>query len=560
LEIESMQPTQDLLSVPRRPLDVEDYIDIVRRHKAWIIGPAFAALVIGVVVAFLLPNTYISVSTVQVVPSLVPDRYVPSNINSEMTQRINLMAQNILQRSNLIDIINTFDLYRRERESKPMEDLVEQMRLKDIQITPVYSIAARDGRQPISAFQVAFSYSNRYLAQKVTKRLTDAFITENIRALSSQSQATTGFLNEETDIAKKRLDELENRLTEFRLKNNGKLPDQLQANLQALQSLQTQLSGLNESINRIGQEKLMLESSIRINREQLSALQQGQTENRAVKSERLNDLERQIANGETVLAALKQRYSETWPDVKSAEANLAVLKKQRDDLLTQEEKAQAQPPKPQQVKRAQDALMLSPAAQELQANIQRAQTELEAKNLELEKRNKDQAALNKLIDQYSARIQASPLMDRDYAQLSRDYDLARTNYASLMAKKQQSEIATSLENKGQGERLELLDDASLPATPTKPNRYLVVGAALGIGLLLGVFVAGAREMKDTSLKNLKDARAYTNLPVLGTVPLLENDLVVRRKRRLAWLAWSAASIIGVLAMTASVYYYYATKT
>jgi polysaccharide chain length determinant protein (PEP-CTERM system associated) len=560
LEIESMQPTQDLLSVPRRPLDVEDYIDIVRRHKAWIIGPAFLALVIGVVVAFLLPNTYISVATVQVVPSLVPDRYVPSNINSEMTQRINLMAQNILQRSNLIDIINTFDLYRRERESKPMEDLVEQMRMKDIQITPVYSIAARDGRQPISAFQVAFSYSNRYLAQKVTKRLTDAFITENIRALSSQSQATTGFLNEETDIAKKRLDELENRLTEFRLKNNGKLPDQLQSNLQALQTLQTQLSGLNEAINRIGAEKLMLESSIRINKEQLSALQRGQTQNQAVKSERLNDLERQIAQGETVLAALKQRYSETWPDVKAAETNLAVLKKQRDDLLMQEEKAQGQPPNPQQVKRAQEALMLSPAAQELQANIQRAQTELEAKNLELETRNRQQAELNKLIDQYNARIQASPLMDRDYAQLSRDYELARNNYDSLMAKKQQSEIATSLENKGQGERLELLDDASLPATPTKPTRSLWVAGALGIGLLLGVSLAGAREMKDTSLKNLKDARAYTNLPVLGTVPLLENDLVVRRKRRLAWLAWSAASIIGVLAMTASIYYYYATRT
>lgn len=40
-----MQPAQDLLNVPRRPMDVEDYIDVVRRHKGWIVGPAFAALV-----------------------------------------------------------------------------------------------------------------------------------------------------------------------------------------------------------------------------------------------------------------------------------------------------------------------------------------------------------------------------------------------------------------------------------------------------------------------------------------------------------------------------------
>jgi hypothetical protein len=63
-------------------------------------------------------------------------------------------------------------------------------------------------------------------------------------------------------------------------------------------------------------------------------------------------------------------------------------------------------------------------------------------------------------------------------------------------------------------------------------------------------------MKDTSLKNLKDVRAYTNLPVLSSVPLLENALLVRRKRRLFWLAWSASFIFGTLAMSASMYYHF----
>src|SRR6516225_11508850 len=109
-----MQPSQDLLSVARRPLDVEDYIDIVRRHKAWIVGPAFAALVIAVVAAFLWPDTYISEASVQVVPPQVPERYVASNINSEMTERIQLMANTILSRNNLVNVINDFGLYRKE--------------------------------------------------------------------------------------------------------------------------------------------------------------------------------------------------------------------------------------------------------------------------------------------------------------------------------------------------------------------------------------------------------------------------------------------------------------
>jgi hypothetical protein len=71
--------------------------------------------------------------------------------------------------------------------------------------------------------------------------------------------------------------------------------------------------------------------------------------------------------------------------------------------------------------------------------------------------------------------------------------------------------------------------------------------------------AGAREAKDASLKNLKDVRAYTQLTILGSVPLLENDLVVRRRKRLAWLAWSTACLVGIIIMTGSVFFYYTTR-
>ena len=63
-------------------------------------------------------------------------------------------------------------------------------------------------------------------------------------------------------------------------------------------------------------------------------------------------------------------------------------------------------------------------------------------------------------------------------------------------------------------------------------------------------------MKDTSLKNLKDVRAYTGLPVLGSVPLVQSDFVVQRKRRLMWLAWSTACLVGFVLMLGSVYYYF----
>jgi hypothetical protein len=85
----------------------------------------------------------------------------------------------------------------------------------------------------------------------------------------------------------------------------------------------------------------------------------------------------------------------------------------------------------------------------------------------------------------------------------------------------------------------------------------LIGA--GLGLLLGICIAGVREMKDTSLKNLKDVRAYTQMAILGSVPLLENDFVVRRRRRLAWLGWTTACLAAIVVMSGSVVYYYVTK-
>jgi polysaccharide chain length determinant protein (PEP-CTERM system associated) len=547
-----MQPTQDLLNVTRRPLDVEDYIDIVRRHKGWIVGPSFAALVVSVVLAFLWPDSYISEATIQVVPPQVPERYVPSNVNSEMTQRINSMANSIESRANLTNLINTHNLYRGPLARKPLEDVIEDMR-KDIHISPVGNLQAQ-GRGAISAFKVSYEYSNRYLAQKVAAELARDFIDANIRALASQSAATTDFLKDQWEAAKKRLDDLETRMTQFRVKNAGRLPEQLQANLQTLRSLETQLAGANDTINRIGQEKLLLENQIRIYRDQLTAFNQGTDAISArVKDERLAQAERDVAIMETTISGLKQRYKETHPDVKQAEAQLEALKQRRDALL----KEDAQ--KPSETAPKKPSTQEVRGSQELEGALSRVQSQVQVKDMELEERTKTQKKIEEAIAAYTARIQASPLMERDYVELSRDYSMAKSLYEELNGKKSQSEAATALENRQYGERLELLESASLPETPAKPNRLLIIGAGFGVGLTLGLFAAGAREMKDTSLKNLKDARAYTNLAVLGTIPLLENDLVVRRKRRLTWLAWSTVCIMGILAMTSSIYYYYSTR-
>jgi hypothetical protein len=88
---------------------------------------------------------------------------------------------------------------------------------------------------------------------------------------------------------------------------------------------------------------------------------------------------------------------------------------------------------------------------------------------------------------------------------------------------------------------------------------MIIGMGPGIGLALGLLLVGIREVKNTSLKNLKDARLYTQLNILGSIPLLENDLVVQRRKQIMWVGWATATVTGLAVMGLTIAHYYLTK-
>jgi uncharacterized protein involved in exopolysaccharide biosynthesis len=220
-----------------------------------------------------------------------------------------------------------------------------------------------------------------------------------------------------------------------------------------------------------------------------------------------------------------------------------------EESTAKEEKPAPKPINAQAVRETRD----------LETNIKRLESAIAARDLEIDEYNKEMKQANDAIKGYQGRIETLPLGEKQYADLLRDRDLAKEQYMDLSVKLQRAEVAQEMEGRKQGETLELLDPASLPSTPTEPKRPMVISIGAGLGLLLGIVIAGAREMKDTSLKNLKDVRAYTQMAILGSVPLLENDFVVRRRRRLAWLGWTTACLAGAVIMSGSVVYYYVTK-
>src|SRR6266478_6201731 len=487
-----MQGQPDYLSVPRRALDVEDYVDILRRHWTWILGPTFAGLVIAVVVAFLWPDTYLSYAVMRIVPSQVSDRIVPTNFNLHMQDRLATMQQDVTSRSKLIDMIKKFNLYASEQAKRPLEDIVEDMRLS-IHIDAVEAKGAQQqaNKTTGSAFRLAFSYSNNHDAQKVVTEMVNAFMSQNIVDRRQKSRITTEFLSEEVKGAKANLDSIENELIAFKQRNAGKLPEELQANLQMQNSYQQQLHAVQEVLNRNQQDKMMLETSLQNLKSQLNTVEVAEVEAAAkskteVKNDRLADAEKRVAAAEAQLAEMRDQLLPGHPDLRNGVTRLETIKQERDRIAAQvaaeEEKASKQAvPAPVPQKRVNPIAMRNRA--EVEAQIKTTQARIHAFELDSEERVKMQRSIFDQLKQISERIQSNPLTQGEYARLTRDYNLAKENYDHLTGQKSSSEVANRLEDRSAGENLELLDSPSLPLKPSEPNRWLIVVAGTGIGLL-----------------------------------------------------------------------------
>ena len=206
----------------------------------------------------------------RITPQQVSERLVPSNLNMQMAERLEQMRQEILSRGSLTELIQrpSLELYKKERASKPMEDIVEMMR-RNIKLS-ILETPSNTGRKMAAAFQISFSYPERYKAQLVVGQLVAKFTESNVNVERNSTVLTNNFLNDELNSAKQHLDRLDKEMTQFRMENAGKLPDQLQSNLQAMNALESQLASVGETLNRNSQEKMQLETRLQSLRSQIS--------------------------------------------------------------------------------------------------------------------------------------------------------------------------------------------------------------------------------------------------------------------------------------------------
>lgn len=508
------------------PRSLEQYWSMICRRRWWIVLPVFSVWAVVWGISWFLPAYYKSETLILIEQQKVPEQYVVPNVASDLQDRLQSMTQQIMSRTRLLRIIEKFDLYANSRLRMTQEQVVEKMR-KDIEIQLVQA-PGRKG--DLSAFRVSYSSRSPRLAQQVTNELTSLFIEDNLQSRRQQSQSTTGFLDSQMQEAREKLSTQEERVRDFKSRYLGELPNQMQSNVQILTGLQSRLQGAMEALNQSRQQKTYLESLLAQYRSIHESLRRGSDQRELPPA-----LDAEIARLKSQLAEVASRYTQKHPDYRKLKEQLQKAEQMRDEIAAE---VRTSP-----VPKADDTKPSSYGdLKEISAMLQ-IESQLKANDLEVANRQEQVKSIEAQIDDYQRRINEAPVREQQLADLTRDYDQSRANYESLLAKRNQSELATNLEERQQGEQFHILDPASLPQKPYKPERLLLSCLGLFLGGVLAAALTGVLELTDDRIQSENDLQGVVTEPVLTEIPRLLTGAEKSWEQRRFWIECFAGSLV-----------------
>jgi polysaccharide biosynthesis transport protein len=382
------------------------------------------------------------------------------------------------------------------------------------------------------------------MAQMATSELANLFITENLEQRQERSENTTKFLQDQLEQARANLEEQEAKLRQFKDQHPGELPSQTQSNLQILAGLQNQVQANQDSLNRAKQQNTYLESLIN----QYRAMEHGSKPGGGGPTP-LADIDKELDRLRQQLGDLTARYTEKHPDVRKTKEQIAQTEEMRAKVVA-DMKNRAKDPSSEP---ADTTASLDPKS----APLLELESQLKANRLEIANREAEIKDEQGRVNQYQARLNMAPVMEQQFADVTRDYEQSKTDYESLLAKKNQSEMSTDLEKTQQGEHFRMLDPPNLPVKPYKPNRLLLCGAGLAVGIVLGGGFAFSQEKLSGKIYSEREIKKLIPYEVIAEIPTIESPEEQSSHRRSTWLAGAAAVIIvGFILFGSAVTYLY----
>jgi uncharacterized protein involved in exopolysaccharide biosynthesis len=576
-----------------KPNAMRDYLAAARYRRPLLIAVFVFCLGVTIALAALLPPKFRSAGTILIEQQEMPQELVRSTVTSYADERVQVISKRVMTTETLLGIIRRYDLYPKERAKYTREALLNLMR-KDIGLKMISAdvIDPRSGH-PTSAtiaFEVSYASGSPDLAAKVANELTTLYLNENLNNRTQLARDAATFLEAEADRVSRQIADLEVKLAQFKDKNLQKLPELTQLNMSLLDRTEEQIRGQDGRRDSLEQQLVYLEAQLaqlkpnsamfsdtgeritstsdrlkmarsqldtvraiyapdhpdiqRLEREVAGLEKQLAADPRAAQvptgpSAETNDLRRRLDASRTQLAALSEKYSPEHPDVvrlqrevKDLEAQLAAMPAPALPASTKLPPLDAD----------------NPAYIQIQSQVSATRNELAALATETEK-------LHSQAANYQRNITLAPEVEKEYRELTRDYDNARIKYAEIRSKQQEAKTAQDLEADRKGERFTLIDPPLPPEEPVSPNRKLLFAAGLVLSFAATFGVLWLLEKLDATVRGRRDLFDLTGVSPLALVPHIGTEAEYRAARRRRWVAAGAAAATVVLAVALTHFFY-----
>jgi polysaccharide chain length determinant protein (PEP-CTERM system associated) len=523
------------MSVEFRQRTPGEYAKIAWKRKWLIMLPAIAIAMSVAWVVWQLPDLYESSTLIVVKPSTLPNSVVPTITEDSLTRQINSIAQVVTSRSSLEPLIEKYDLYKAEQQrGEPMEVLINYMRAS-------IKVEVNTSRNDITnGFNITYRGRNAKTTQAVTAELASKYIDEQTKSTINSTSSAKQFIDQQVNQTKEELDLVDRERLDFMQKNVGNLPSEAASLIGQLTGLREQQKAYISEVGRLQDRRSALGSQLAVVKKSSDQQKDDIAENTTDPKTTLawSQLVSRKADLESQLTRMLTELRPKHPDVLAKQAEVDSVKEAMDQMILEWK---------QRIKEKQDKLRDRP-----DLTVANLEAELAMIDGEIKREQNLLGAIDSQISQVMDRINHVPGAEVTLGALDRDYQTKKSQYDSLLLQQQKIGLGADAASQQQGEGIQVVDPANLPARPVAPKRLMLMGAGLGAGLAFGLLLVGLFEVpRLLTIQTSEDAAHYTALPVLVALPELltpQEARVIPRRRRLILAAAIAAMFLAIPAL------------
>ena len=545
------------MSVEFRQRTAGEFVKMLKRRKWLILLPVLTMTAAIGYVVYKLPSVYESKTLLTVKPATISADIVKPLSDEDLTQRLQTINQEVLSRSSLEPMVAKYKLFELERNAGvPMELIMEKMS-KNIVVEPERS----DDDRKVAAFKITYRDRSPEAARNVTAELAGKYVNAQISASTQTAEVTREFIDNQLNQAKTSLDALEKERLGIMTQNVETLPDSAQGLIAQLEGLRQREQTIAKEKETLITERGRLNDSIRALNSQARLMEdygERQMQSQMEQATRIEDtpayaqLVQKRAELNSKLENLKLSFKEKHPEVVKAQNDIDKINDELNALSKNTKDRVEQVKKDNSFKNDLQKKNLDIEKQKAESQVAQIDEQMKYKDDEL-RQNSGQIAV------LEGKINLIPNVKVALESINNQYLSAKTTYDDLLKKRNEANLQVDRESNAQGETIRVQDAANLPSSPVAPKRLMLTMLGAVIGLGLGLFLAALFELpRVLKIQNIQDAKHYTGLPVLASVPPLLSSNEKARMARSHWLkvAVGFAIAIGaipliVMALTAS---------